>query len=73
MDENGRASLELTNNNRAVDTNCARAHHSIHQLTMPFSLQSVKFIENDENYSQKKCILLCGIPHMGDARLFFLP
>jgi hypothetical protein len=68
MDENGRASLELANNNRAVDTNCANAHFSVHALTMLFSVRLVKFVENDENYSLKKCIFLSGIPQMGDVQ-----
>jgi hypothetical protein len=35
MDENGRASLGLANNNDAVDTNCAGALVCVHGLTVP--------------------------------------
>jgi hypothetical protein len=42
MDENGRASLGLANNDCAVDTNCAEALWSVHHLTLPVSDHPVK-------------------------------
>jgi hypothetical protein len=42
MDENGRASLGLANNDDAVDTNRAKALDSVHVLTMPWLSPVVK-------------------------------
>jgi hypothetical protein len=42
MDENGRASFGLANNDDAVDTHCAKALDSVHLLTMPWVSITVK-------------------------------
>jgi hypothetical protein len=56
VDENGRASFGLANNDVAVDTNCAEALHGVHALTLPVSNSAVKtaadrgFLQPSANY-----------------------
>jgi hypothetical protein len=65
VDENGRASLELANNDCAVDTNCARALQSVHHLTLPVSILAVKTASMSTSSSHLQ--FFCGIPQMGDV------